>query len=257
MDHKDLCEHTRIRLIAAAVGLQQCAKTASNIVPIPGGDRVIAIGTPAQVRALLPKPEMPPELKAAIEEAAKTRAPGAVLPDGSAVFINYGDQPEDTTDISCTACGGSGHVDDQSRAARDVLAERRRQVDVEGMTNGGDDRYYAAELPRAAASYILNGANDEAPYIWPWAKTWWKPRDARANYVRAAALLLAEIERIDRAAMATPPSSEKDGATTLSLTSCAAGRDGECGHAQCPQLLEGEPRATGRHCPLDIVEDDE
>jgi hypothetical protein len=53
MDHKDLCEHTRIRLIAAAVGLQQCTKTASNIVPIPGGDRVIAIGARAQVRALL------------------------------------------------------------------------------------------------------------------------------------------------------------------------------------------------------------
>jgi hypothetical protein len=53
MDHKDLCEHTRIRLIAAAVGHQQCMKTASNIVQIPGGDRVIAIGTPAQVRALL------------------------------------------------------------------------------------------------------------------------------------------------------------------------------------------------------------
>ena len=54
MDHKDLCEHTRIRLIAAAVGFQQCTKTASNIVHIPGGERVIAIGTPAQVRALLP-----------------------------------------------------------------------------------------------------------------------------------------------------------------------------------------------------------
>jgi hypothetical protein len=85
-------------------------------------------------------------------------------------------------------------------AARDVLAERQRQVEAEGMTHDGDDRYHAAELPRGAASYILNGANDQAPYIWPWEKSWWKPRDARANYVRAAALLLAEIERIDRAA---------------------------------------------------------
>lgn len=53
MDHKDLCEHTRIRLIAAVVGHQQCTKTESNIIPLPGTDRVIAIGTPAQVRALL------------------------------------------------------------------------------------------------------------------------------------------------------------------------------------------------------------
>ena len=87
-----------------------------------------------------------------------------------------------------------------SRAAYDVRSERLRQVDAEGMTTDGDDGYQAAELPRAAAAYILNGANDEAPAIWPWAKAWWKPRDARANYVRAAALILAEIERIDRAA---------------------------------------------------------
>ena len=53
MDHKDLCEHTRIRLIAAAVGHQKCTKTESNIIPLPGTDRVIAIGTPVQVRALL------------------------------------------------------------------------------------------------------------------------------------------------------------------------------------------------------------
>jgi hypothetical protein len=40
------------------------------------------------------------------------------------------------------------------------------------------------------------------------------------------------------------------------LTRCAANRDGECGHGQCPQLRDNEPLATGRHCPLD-VEDDE
>lgn len=37
----------------------------------------------------------------------------------------------------------------------------------------------------------------------------------------------------------------------LPITHCAAGRDGECGHALCPQLRDKEPRATGRHCPLD------
>lgn len=88
----------------------------------------------------------------------------------------------------------------QSQAERDVLAERRRQVEAEGMSTAGDDCYCAAELPRAAAAYILNGANDDAPAIWPWAKSWWKPRDARSNYVRAGALILAEIERLDRAA---------------------------------------------------------
>ncbi|MBX6335206.1 hypothetical protein ISD63_01005 [Pseudomonas aeruginosa] len=81
----------------------------------------------------------------------------------------------------------------------DVLAERRRQITAEGWTPEHDDLYCAAELPRAAAAYILSGANDEAPAIWPFLAKWWKPRDARANYVRAGALILAEIERLDRA----------------------------------------------------------
>ncbi|ENZ3813698.1 hypothetical protein ACV344_32020 [Pseudomonas aeruginosa] len=81
----------------------------------------------------------------------------------------------------------------------DVQAERRRQNTAEGWTPEHDDLYCAAELPRAAAAYILNGANDEAPAIWPFSAKWWKPRDARSNYVRAGALILAEIERLDRA----------------------------------------------------------
>jgi hypothetical protein len=35
------------------------------------------------------------------------------------------------------------------------------------------------------------------------------------------------------------------------LTRCKASRDGECSHAGCPQLRDNEPKATGRHCPLD------
>lgn len=36
-----------------------------------------------------------------------------------------------------------------------------------------------------------------------------------------------------------------------SLLRCAAARDGECNHAQCPQLRDGEPGNSGRHCPID------
>jgi hypothetical protein len=40
------------------------------------------------------------------------------------------------------------------------------------------------------------------------------------------------------------------------LTRCAASRgDGECFHTQCPQLRDGEPKKSGRHCPLDTQED--
>ncbi|WP_427197174.1 hypothetical protein [Pseudomonas aeruginosa] len=110
---------------------------------------------------------------------------------------------------ACPECGGrydlvaeanitapAGQV---PQAWLDVQAERRRQITAEGWTPEHDDLYCAAELPRAAAAYILNGANDEAPAIWPFVTKWWKPRDARSNYVRAGALILAEIERLDRA----------------------------------------------------------
>ena len=40
------------------------------------------------------------------------------------------------------------------------------------------------------------------------------------------------------------------------LTRCQAGGDGDCIAKQCPQLRDGEPRATGRHCPLDNDEGD-
>lgn len=55
MDNKidPKCEHIRLRLIAAAVGLQECTKTAANLVPLPGTGRFITIGTPAAVVALL------------------------------------------------------------------------------------------------------------------------------------------------------------------------------------------------------------
>ncbi|HHG9944636.1 TPA: hypothetical protein ACPZLH_002477 [Yersinia enterocolitica] len=35
------------------------------------------------------------------------------------------------------------------------------------------------------------------------------------------------------------------------LERCAAARDGECSHKDCPQLRDNEPMATGRHCPID------
>lgn len=33
---------------------------------------------------------------------------------------------------------------------------------------------------------------------------------------------------------------------------CHAGSDGECKSERCPQIRDGEPPTTGRHCPLDI-----
>lgn len=39
------------------------------------------------------------------------------------------------------------------------------------------------------------------------------------------------------------------------LTVCMGGRDGECNSSRCPQLRDGEPEKSGRHCPIDNREE--
>lgn len=41
------------------------------------------------------------------------------------------------------------------------------------------------------------------------------------------------------------------------VTRCQADSDDECDYSECPQLRDNEPRATGRHCPLDKCEDED
>ncbi|HFR4130895.1 ead/Ea22-like family protein [Raoultella ornithinolytica] len=108
-------------------------------------------------------------------------------------------------------------LDGESRtvtaAAADVLAERKRQVSVEGWTPSHDDTHKNNEMAFAASCYAFHAAaatwdleDDGIPYDshpvpkqWPWDPSWWKPTDARRDLVKAGALILAEIERIDRA----------------------------------------------------------
>lgn len=87
-------------------------------------------------------------------------------------------------------------------AAKDVLAERLRQMSAEGWTPERDDTYHDSELADAAACYALHAHNQgfPTPAHWPWDRAWWKQTNPRRDLVKAGALILAEIERIDRAA---------------------------------------------------------
>ena len=107
----------------------------------------------------------------------------------------------------------------EADAWRDVLAERQRQIIAEGWTPDHDDCHDRSELAQAAACYALSGTPaDEAVFIhgrwkdprdlfWPWSwdRSWWKPTDRRRDLVKAGALILAEIERLDRAAKGSRP----------------------------------------------------
>lgn len=99
-------------------------------------------------------------------------------------------------------------------AIDDIAAERQRQIEGEGWTPEHDDTHTEGEMAIAAACYanpikiIVSGdgfqvekiGDVELPLGWPeaWDYNWWKPTNRRRDLVKAAALILAEIERLDR-----------------------------------------------------------
>jgi hypothetical protein len=125
----------------------------------------------------------------------------------------------------------------RSAAMLDVARERSRQVDKEGWSADHDDEHAEGELAQAAAVYAwphkieVDGKLVYSPDIWPWwdntdisggrgetpvwqaVKAWFKPTDRRRDLVKAAALIVAEIERLDRAKGdgRTPAPAEREG----------------------------------------------
>ena len=98
-----------------------------------------------------------------------------------------------------------------SSAAVDVLAERHRQISAEGWTPEHDDEHRDGSIAMAAACYAArsgtalntieySAATSFTQKCWPWGDSAWKPSARRRNLVKAGALILAEIERLDRAA---------------------------------------------------------
>ncbi|MBU0643673.1 MAG: hypothetical protein KJ731_21165 [Alphaproteobacteria bacterium] len=100
----------------------------------------------------------------------------------------------------------------RSAAAHDALAERKRQIEVEGFSEGRDDKYVDGELASAALCYVMSAAHaltpqnsdkiEELPEWWPvsWDEAFFKPTTARRDMIKAIALLLAQIESLDRLA---------------------------------------------------------
>lgn len=92
-------------------------------------------------------------------------------------------------------------------ALDDIAAERRRQIEVEGWDADHDDGHSRGQIALAAAAYAYSGSIDKirprvishiVKTLWPWDWSWWKPTNRRRDLVKAGALILAEIERLDR-----------------------------------------------------------
>ena len=101
-----------------------------------------------------------------------------------------------------------------------IAAERERQMQVEGWTPDHDDGHKNGELSKAALCYASlaedqvdrkhnDGEQMPPPEFWPWqdwgGDNWWKPsNDPVRNLVKAGALIAAEIDRLQRKALAEP-----------------------------------------------------
>jgi hypothetical protein len=79
------------------------------------------------------------------------------------------------------------------RVSEEILAERHRQITDEGWFPEHDDQHADGEMAQAAACYAWSGC-------WPWDVEWDKrlKHGRRKQLIIAAALLIAEIERLDR-----------------------------------------------------------
>lgn len=104
----------------------------------------------------------------------------------------------------------------------EIRAERARQISEEGWTPNHDDMHHSdRSLSRAAATYawlaaLRDSEREKAldfPYqdanvishnlarrLWPAGWGFPKLKDRRRDLIRAAALIVAEIERLDRKA---------------------------------------------------------
>lgn len=114
-------------------------------------------------------------------------------------------------ELSALATILEGWAPREARALTDVALERRRHVDEEGWTPEHDDEHMFGTLARAGGCYALGATLSDPGRAspassrmlhdwWPWHPRWWKPQGgARRMLVKAASLIVAEIERIDRA----------------------------------------------------------
>jgi hypothetical protein len=117
------------------------------------------------------------------------------------------------------------HPDANNPSARilhEIFTERERQVVDEGYDEVHDDQHAAGSIAAAAGVYAIFTTFTDAdrrcgdycepihPAVrgfiqrtWPWDVRAFKPKGRRRDLIRAAALLVAEIERLDRAAVPT------------------------------------------------------
>jgi len=95
------------------------------------------------------------------------------------------------------------------RVLTDILQKRQRQVVIHGRTRLHDDQHQGGELASAAMPYVQAAyasrwslTPEELLVYWPWDDKPNLAQPTRELLINAAALIVAEIERLDRLTVA-------------------------------------------------------
>ena len=87
---------------------------------------------------------------------------------------------------------------DTSRCLASIAAERRRQIETKGWTVEHDDSHAGGEIADAAADFASTGQQPIAR-SWAYVSKVIKRESRREQLVKAGALIVAELERTERA----------------------------------------------------------
>lgn len=124
----------------------------------------------------------------------------------------------------------------------DIIIERMRQVTDEWWSAEHDDEEnYYGELAEAAACYAL--PDYRAPLPWPWEPPNYDKRNKhsrRRQLIIAGALIVAEVERLDRATAAAAYGHNHDGNCCDNTNSCT-----ECGDGNLCDVCHKHHEARG------------
>lgn len=166
---------------------QQTEQQGEQPAPVPSTAEVPA--TPA------PEPAAPAAAAAAFDPASGESKTGVVLVGTEALRARIAAALSATPELQVV-------IEAAGEVAAEVFVERLRQIIEEGHSVEQDDAYTDYQLPRAAVCYAIRGAGlppHKSTLYWPWNPATFKPAGDDRDLIKAAALILAELQRRQRA----------------------------------------------------------